>query len=451
MSEPEKVEKSGQKSVVKTMFFTMFIDLIGFSIIFPLFPGMLRYYQAQADDSPLFQRFYEFIEGFAHLAGTENMEWGILVLFGGILASLYSLLQFFFAPIFGSLSDRIGRRPIILFSLCGIFVSYVMWIFAHQFIFLVLARILGGMMSANISIATAVMADVTPTKDRSKGMAVIGIAFGLGFIVGPALGGASAMIDLTVYWPHLIQYGLNPFSMPAIIAAVLTLINLAYVTRCLPETRPPSSKLVRNARSLNPLRILDTRAYPGVFTASCINFLFLFAFSGMEFSLAFLTVEHLNYGPGQNAAMFVFVGLVMAFVQGGYVRRASHRVGVKKMASHGLGVLVPALAMIGAVAFYPGTALLYGGLFLLALGGAQATPCLTALVSLYTPYEEQGRIMGIFRSFGALARAGGPLLACILYFRIGAGVTYYLSAVFLLLPLLLMAVLPAPLGERNKS
>ncbi len=438
------------RSVLKIVFVTLFLDLIGFSIIFPLFPDMLEYYSLQEPQSGFFAAFFSTLQSLTHLLGMEENRWGIMVLFGGLLGSLYSLLQFIGTPIYGAVSDRIGRKPVLLFSLVGILVSYILWFFAHDFGLLVAARLLGGIMSANISTATAIVADVTPAKERSKGMAIVGIAFGLGFILGPALGGLTSMIDLSAQFPGLADYGVNPFSMPAAVAMVLTVFNLAYVALKLPETRVPSARS-HSHRSINPLTLLRTEHYPGVTRTNLTYFLFLLAFSGMEFTLTFLAHERLGYGPGLNALMFLFVGFVLAAIQGGYVRRKSDVIGPRRMTLHGLAMVIPALIIVGLAGYWRSSPVLYVGLFLLAAGSAQATPCLTALVSLYTPEDDQGRVLGIFRSLGALARAIGPLFAAILYWSIGSTITYLLGGLFLVVPLIMATRLPESDGTKHIS
>jgi len=431
------------------MFLILFLDLIGFSIIFPLFPGMLEYYRSVETDSGLFAALFRLIEGFSQATGAPSSDWGVIVLFGGVLGSLYSLLQFVFSPIFGAVSDRIGRKPVLLVALTGLFVSYVLWFFAGSFALLVAARLLGGIMSANISTATAVVADVTTVQTRAKGMAFIGIAFGIGFIVGPALGGVTALVDLTHYFPGLVDYGVNPFSAPAAAAALLSALNIVLVLVLFRETLPAAGPGERPVRKTNPLALLRTFEYPGVTATNWAYFMFLIAFSGMEFSLTFLAVERLGFGPLQNASLFLFIGIILSFVQGGYVPRAAHRFGSRAVTSHGLICIIPSLVIIGLAGHFAQAWLLYVGLFVLAVGGAQTLPSLTALASLYAPEHEQGRILGIFRSLGALARALGPLLACVLYWRLGGPATYYLGAVWILIPLMLLRFLPPPdMGDK---
>jgi MFS family permease len=422
------------------IFFTLFLDLIGFSIIFPLFPAMLDFYLAQEGTDSLIGGVVSALERFSAAAGAPG-DMGVVILFGGVLASLFSLLQFVCSPILGSLSDRFGRKPILLISIAGIAISYGMWFFAGAFWLLCLSRIVGGLMSGNISTATAVVADVTDQKNRSKGMALIGIAFGVGFIIGPALGGFTAGIDLTEMKPEWADYGVNPFSTPALIACVLSVINFVWVLLKFKETLPKDvSSSDRVRRSFNPITLFKTEDYPGVTKTNLTNFIFLTAFSGMEFSLTFLAMDRLGYGPKQNAYMFLFIGLILALVQGGYVRRKSPLIGPKRMATQGFAMVIPGLVCVGLA---QSVGLLYLGLFLMAVGSAQVIPCLTALASSYTPANEQGRILGVFRSLGALARGVGPLIACLLYWRLGSGISYYVGAAAIILPIMITAKLPS--------
>ncbi len=433
------------QSVLRVVFVTLFLDLVGFSIIFPLFPAMLDYYVAREGDAGLVGWLVSALEDFSQAAGGPQ-EMGVIVLFGGVLASLYSLLQFAFSPIIGSLSDRHGRRPLLLVCIAGLVLSYVMWFFAGPFIVLVLARILGGIAAGNISTASAVVADVTSAHNRPKGMAIIGIAFGVGFVVGPAIGGFSASIDLTERWPGLADYGVNPFSVPALIALVLALLNLAYVAVSFKETLPESMReSSRTQRSMNPIALFGSETYPGVRKTNLANFFFLTAFAGTEFGLTFLATDRLGYSPRENAYLFLFIGVVLALVQGGYVQRRAPIIGPRRMALHGFVTVIPGT---GLLALANSTWLLYVALFFMAAGSAQIIPCLTSLVSTYAPPDDQGRVLGVFRSLGALARGIGPLIACLLYWRLGSTPAYLLIAAATALPLTIAASLPkAPDAE----
>ncbi len=159
----------------------------------------------------------------------------------------------------------------------------------------------------------------------------------------------------------------------------------------------------------------------------------------MEFTLTFLAFERLGYTSMQNAYLFIFIGFILAMVQGGYVRRKAHQVGEKKMAIQGLIALIPGLILIG-LAY--SNFMLYAGLFFLSVGSSMIIPCLTSLVSMYTPAHEQGRSIGIFRSMGALARVVGPITASIIYYKYGSAAPYYIGSAFLLIPILMMMRLP---------
>ncbi|MFP4502484.1 MAG: MFS transporter [Candidatus Hydrogenedentota bacterium] len=417
------------------IFLTLFIDLVGFSIIFPLFPAMLTFYRDTAGDTGLFAMLYSALDRLTGAMGSPEGEWGIIVLFGGALGAVYSLLQFLFAPIIGRLSDRYGRRPVLLVGLTGMALSHALWFFAGSFGLLVVARLLGGAMSGNIATATAVVADVTDQRNRSRGMAIIGIAFGFGFIGGPVLGGVLASVDLTHMWPGLARWGVNPFSMPAAAAMLLALFNVSQLAFRFRESRPAGAPYAgRVRRTANPLALFRLRGYGGVGRVNAAYFLFFVAFSGMEFTLTFLAVDRLGYTPRQNAWMFLFVGTLSALVQGGYVRRLAPRIGARAMALHGLICTAPGLLLIGAAGQWQSATILYAGLALLALGMAQVAPCFTALASVYAPPEEQGRALGAFRSVGALSRAVGPLIGAVLYWRLGGGITYLCTGLFIVLP-----------------
>jgi ferrochelatase len=438
-----KLDKPGlspeAKGSLKIVFLTLFLDLVGFSIIFPLFPALAKHYLTVDADNTFLKLIFGSITNLTNLGGGDISS---IVLFGGALGALYSLLQFIAAPIWGIISDRIGRRTVLLISVFFLAFSYLLWFFSGSFTVLILARIVGGIMGGNISTATAVVGDVTTRENRSRGMATIGIAFALGFIIGPAMGGILSLVDLTKTFPGLVAYGVNPFSAPAALAFVLSAFNFVWLLKKFKETLPPEKRgKSETDRSFNPLKLFKPLPYKGVNLTNFGYFLFLMAFSGMEFTLTFLAAERLSYSSMDNAYMFIFIGFWIAMVQGGYVRRKANQVGEKRMALQGLVFLVPGLVSIG---FAQSSWLLYFGLFFLAVGSSMVIPCLTTLVSLYTPQEYQGRSVGIFRSLGALARVIGPIIASILYWQKGASAPYFLGAVFLIIPLVLVSRLPKP-------
>ncbi len=428
------------KVSLKIVFLTIFLDLVGFSIIFPLFPSLAKHYLTIDAENIFLKAIFGSIQTIAQYTEGSQVFSGI-VLFGGILGALYSFLQFIAAPMWGSLSDRIGRRPVLLISLSGLALSYLLWFFSGSFTLLIISRIIGGIMGGNISTATAVVADVTTKETRSKGMAIIGIAFALGFVIGPAIGGILSLFDLTKMYPYLTQYGINPFSVPAAFAFLLTIYNISSVVKKFKESLPPEKRGVKTSeRSSNPLKIFKPLPYPGINLVNFGNFLFISAFSGMEFTLTFLAFERLGYTSMQNAYLFIFIGFILAMVQGGFVRRKAGTIGEKKMALMGLVILIPGLVLIGLA---QSNFLLYAGLFFLSVGSSMIIPCLTTLVTLYTPSEEQGRSVGIFRSLGAFGRVVGPLTAAVIYYKYGSAAPYFLGAAFLLIPIFMISKLPA--------
>jgi len=446
ISEQEKLAPSKlnpeTKKILKLIFLTMFLDLVGFSIIFPMFPAMAKHYLTYDADNWILQGIMSFISNIqsSTLSADGTPLMSTVVLFGGILGALYSLLQFVAAPLWGGISDRVGRRPVLLISVFGLFISYVLWIFSGSFTLLILARIVGGVMSGNLSIASAIVSDITDEKNRSKGMAVIGIAFALGFVFGPAIGGALSLINPLALKPELMSLGVNPFSTPALFAGVLAFVNFFTIYKFFPETLKKGEGTT-NKRSINPLKLFKPLPFPGVNLTNFSYFLFITAFSGMEFTLTFLAVERFGYTSMDNAYMFIFIGFIIGMVQGGYVRRKAHQVGERKMSFQGLVAIIPGLLIL---AFAQSPFLLYMGLFFLALGSAMIIPCLTTLVSFYTPRGMQGQSLGIFRSLGALGRVIGPVYASLVYWRFGSMNAYLIGAALVLFPAFLVKKLPAP-------
>jgi MFS family permease len=425
------------------IFLTLFLDLVGFSIIFPLFPAMLDYYLPRgAGDGSLLGQLIAPLASWAESSGAADPRFMTAVLFGGILGSVYSVLQFLFAPLWGAYSDRVGRRKVLLITIAGLALSYATWFFAASFWVLVIARILGGAMGGNLSVATAAVADSTTREKRSSGLAIIGIAFGLGFIVGPAIGGLFAKINLVEIFPSLANYGVNPFSTPALVSFLLALINLIWVARRFKETLPEEKrgKVAPERKGLPVLRMFQN-ASPAIRRTNLVYLIYMLAFSGMEFTLTFLAVERFAFTPAQNGGMFVFIGFVLVLVQGGIVRRLATPVGEKRLAVVGLAC---AIAAFLALAMAVNLGLFFGALAIMAFSIGLASPTLSALVSLYSSESEQGASLGVFRSAGSLARAIGPLVAAFTYFAYGSKSAYLFGAVVVIVPFILALKLPKP-------
>ena len=447
MTEP--AESAPRRSALGTIFLTVFIDLVGFSIIFPLFPDMLDHYLGREGAESFIGRIIATLSEWAGGATEAESAFRTQVLFGGLLGSLYSALQFLCAPFWGRLSDRHGRRPVLLVTISGLALSYLAWFFAGHFWILVASRLFGGAMSGNLSVASAAIADSTDERNRTKGMALIGIAVGVGFIIGPAIGALASRIDIAGKIGGE-SIGVNPFSAPAGIAFLLAAANLIQVARRFPETLSPETRgRSTTRRTANPLRLFARRDLPGVDRTNLAYFVYVLVFAGMEFTLTFLAKDRFGYDAWRLGGVFLYIGAILVLVQGGLVRRLAPRIGEKKLALVGFVLLGTGLAVTGASV--ESSAGFYIGLAFLATGSALATPSLTGLVSLYTPPQEQGEIQGVFRSLGALGRAVGPLIACTLYWQVGPLALYLSSAGLFAIPLVLCASLPPARGEREKT
>jgi len=430
---PSSVRPAG----LGVIFLIIFIDLVGFSIVFPLFPAMLDYYFAREGNDGLLGAVLSFLGQFER-SGSGAFT---AVLFGGFLGSIYSFLQFIFAPIWGSLSDRFGRRSILLYTVFGTTVSYALWMVSGSFLLFILARLLGGAMGGNLSVASAAIADVTSRENRAKGMALVGVAFGLGFTVGPALGGLLAMWDPLTTFPGAERFGINPFSVPAAAAFLLSLANFIGVIFLLKETLPPERRGGAGLGQRNPLNIFRVRPEPPVRKVNGIYFLYILAFSGMEFTLTFLASTRFGFAPRDIGLMFVHIGFVLILTQGFVVRKSVRLVGERTMVLAGLSFMIAAMFTLAGA---PTVGILYLGLTFMAFGAGLTNPSLTALASLYAASDRQGETLGIFRSLGSLARAMGPLLASFVFWWYGSATSYALGALVLVLPLAWGFFLPRP-------
>jgi len=439
------------------IFLTIFIDLLGFTIIFPLFPAILDHYFALEGNRGLLGALLGGIDRLADFSGSAGNYRAVL--FGGVLGSVYALLQFTFSPVWGSLSDRIGRRPVLLMTVAGTAASYVLWFFSGSFLLFIIARLLGGAFAGNLSVATAAAADVTSRENRAKGMGIVGVAFGLGFLFGPAIGSIAAFYDLsastvencatategTVRAAGLLSFSVNPFSLPALLALGFSLINLVWIALKFRETLNPAKCEEAPARVRFPIGALRELERGPARRTNWLHFVFSLAFSGMEFSLPFLATERFGYAPTDMFKVFVFLGLVLILTQGLVVRRAVPRFGEKAVLICGLLSVSIGITLMGSAASIPA---FYVGLAVTGLGSGLINPSVSALVSLYSPASQQGLTLGVYRSLGSLARGLGPLVACFCYWWQGATTTYLLVALVTLIPWLMAIALPRPVkGE----
>jgi DHA1 family tetracycline resistance protein-like MFS transporter len=351
------------------IFLTVFIDLVGFGMVIPILP------------------FY---------AGKEPFNANPFEI--GLLISIYSWMQFFFSPILGKLSDRYGRRPILFISLLGSAGGYLILGFANTLFLVFLGRIISGITGGNISAAQAYIADVTTKENRAKGMGLFGAAFGLGFILGPAIAGI------------LSQYGVH---VPFYFAAVLSFTSAAGVYFLLPESLKPNALVrERKSRMAELFGSLRDRDFGMI---NLIYFLLVTSFSIMTFAFVLYTGERFGYTPVQNGYLFAFVGLVSIIGQGFLFGVLVRRFGETRLAT--VGCLLMAGSLFAVPLIGPETGGLAGlliGCAVLSFGNALASPSLSSLASKITPDHEQGSALGIMQSGASLARAIGPTIGGIL-------------------------------------
>ena len=442
-----------QRRILGLIFLTVFMDIVGFSIIIPLFPHLLDHYiRTEGAAGTLIGS----LNSAAEWMGGDTV-FKKTVLFGGLLSTLYSLLQFVFSPIWGALSDRLGRRRILTITLAGNALSYLLWIFAAQFWVVVVTRLVSGMMAGNIAVASAAAADITDEKERVKGMAVVGIAIGLGFVFGPVIGGLASSVQFA-HGTAVGSFGLNPFSVPAAIAASLALLNFLLVVKFFPETLAPERRASADAKRPSVFDLATVRS-AAVRRTSFANLVYQVAFTGMENTIVFLTFALFLYNPRDNAWLFLFNGACMIFAQG-LARQLVKRLGQRKVIM--LGMLVASVAFVW-VALIPTPAAgvpspawaepsFYAGLGLISFATGLILPSVSALVSLYSDASEQGRNLGILRSAGSLARVIGPVTAALLYFHFGSHFWVYLGGAVLMLPAIwIVRGLPDPASEGTSA
>jgi MFS transporter, DHA1 family, tetracycline resistance protein len=364
------------------IFVTVFIDLLGFGIIIPLLPFYAETFGASA-------------------------------LVVGLLSTSFSLMQFLFAPIWGRLSDIFGRRPIILAGLLGSAVSYLAFGLAASLPMLFGARILAGIAGANIPTAQAFIADSTTPENRAKGMGLVGAAFGLGFIFGPAIGG------------FLSHWG---YSAPAFFAATLSLANFSAALFFLPESLPPEKRGPR----AHPGRVAAFRrawSRPKLALVLGVSFLVMTAFASFESMFALFVESRFEFGATTIGYLFAWVGIVLATVQGVMVGRVVPRVGEHRLVPAAILVMVLALAGVAAA---PSVLLLMAAMGLLAMGMGFNSPSMLSVVSRLADPADQGSTLGVSQSLASLARIVGPLWGGFVFDRFGHSVPFYTASALML-------------------
>jgi multidrug resistance protein len=378
------------------IFLTIFVNLVGFGIIIPLLP----FYAETFGASPLVI---------------------------GLLFAVFSLCQLAAAPALGDLSDRYGRRPILIFSLLGTVVSFVMLAVAHSVAMLFAARIVDGLSGGNISTARAYVADITGPKDRARAYGMIGAAFGLGFIIGPALSGVLVRVSYTA-----------PIWAAAAVTAIATVMAWAW----LPETVHRA-----HAGTGNPFRYLpELLIRPIVRRALVIDFLYWFAFAVFQTTFALFAAHRFGFDASRTGYFFAGFGVLGAIIQGGLIRPIVRRLGDRPTFMMGLA--------FGATGLVACTTAHTIGMFILALvplafGIGFGHPTVSSLVSLVAGADEQGRVQGAAGAVESLGRTIGPVWGNASLERLGDSIPYVSAAAILLMTLVIAAQLRV--GDRHDA
>lgn len=330
----------------------------------------------------------------------------------GLLFTVYAAAQFLATPVLGALSDRFGRRPILLLSLAGETVGYLIMGLAPNLWVLYLARLVSGGTAGNVGAATAYLADISPPEARTRTFGLFGAAFGAGFLFGPALGGALSGFDIRA---------------PAFAAAGLVLLNFVFAAIWLPESLPVERRSTEPLRQrANPVSVLLVLLHRPVLRAPLLaTFLVNFAFSGMQTNLAIYLSDRFAFGPGQVAALFVVMAIVGILSQVLLIGRLSARFSDVVLLVVGFGLTVVAYLGIGLA---PSPAALWPVVVVNSLGSAFWRPALASRVSKLVSAREQGLVNGGSQSITSLASVLGPIGAGVAYQYVGVSAPYWLAA-----------------------
>lgn len=382
-----------RRASLGAIFLTIFLDLLGFGLVFPF------------------------------LSDEARTVFHTSAFVGTLLASVYSLMQFLCAPLWGRLSDRIGRKPVLTISVAMTVLSMIglgsalAWGTSVAFLFA--ARIVGGAATANLGVGSAYIADVTKPEERAKGMALFGVAFGLGFILGPAVGGWLA--EVAVNGRH------GP--MACFAAAGLSLVNLVWVAAGLPESLPLERReeAARRRAELGSKGILAHLEDPPLRLVVLTNFVIILSFTNLEATFRFFNADAFGMSMKETGQVLAFIGVVGALVQGGVVRRLSGKVPESTLIAVGLVFQVFAFSLFAAAPSIGRAALFVAGA-LAAFGNGISQPSVSAFVSKRADPSEQGAVLGANQAIASLARMIGPALGGALYTYLGARAPYLSGA-----------------------
>lgn len=371
-----------RRSPLLAIFLIVFVDLVSFGIVIPILPYYSKAFGASA----------------------TALGW---------LMATYSIAQFLCSPFWGALSDRHGRRPVLLGTIAGGTISLAAAAIAPTFWMLILARLLAGVFGANISTASAYIADVTTEENRAKGMGIIGAGFGLGFIFGPAIGGV------------LSPYG---YSVPILVAAGLSAFNCILVFLVLQEPPMDPSRREANRRRLSFDLLREAFALRATAWPILIFFVGTLAITQLEVSFGFYVLERFGYEARQAGMILAMMGLVMVAVQGGGIGKLAKKFGEAKLTIGGFALM--AVSLIGA-GFAGAPAWFIFTLIGVSLGNALVNPSLSSLLSKGAPPARRGAMLGVYQSAGSFARIVGPPLSGFCFDKLGPASPIFVSSVLM--------------------
>jgi MFS family permease len=357
------------RPALAVLFLTVFLDLLGFGMVIPILPL------------------------YAEKLHASDLQTGFLL-------AIYSIMQLFFSPIWGRLSDARGRRPVLLVSILGSCGSQLGYAFAPSLPWLIVARGFAGLCGANVTAAQAYIADCTGARERAAGMGMLGAAMGLGFVFGPALGG------LLSQW--------SP-TLPFLVSGGLAAVNFVWALIVLREPRPAAERT--EARRLTWAGLVQTVSTPRLLALMVLFFVVTFGFANLESTFSFYLEREFGYGRRQIGYVFTYIGVLMILVQGGLVRRLVPRFGERALVITGT-LLMGAGFLLQYVAATQG--LLFAAVAVIAVGNGLNTPSLSSLISRAASGHEQGGVLGVSQACGAFARVVGPLVGT---WTLGFGVT----------------------------
>ncbi|MCS6865677.1 MAG: MFS transporter [Gemmataceae bacterium] len=417
------------RAALAIVWLVVFIDLLGFGIVLPVMPRQA--------------------EPYLNVLGLAPEAKGAVI---GILFSVFSLMQFVFSPVWGRISDRIGRKPVLLISLLGSVIFYALYGLAVSLpaeqgflaiALLLLARVGAGIAGASVGTAAAVIADCTPPHKRARGMALIGIAFGAGFTLGP----------LIAYF-GLALFARQPWGVGAL-ASLLSLGALLVAVAIFRETRNPGYQAGKDFFSVS--RTLAVLKMPTVGVLILIYFLAIFAFANFEATLALFTQSAFGMSDDDNFLVFAFVGAVL-MVAGGVYRPLAKKHAELKLLARGVAMMILGLGCIGVIAYLTSSprdsvdgglkALFYGAAALSVSGFAFTNPSVSALVSKRADPARQGEVLGVNQAFASLGRILGPFLGSVLFQAEASRTLPYIAAV---VTLVVVVALVARIGQPHSA